>query len=696
MKNNLQWKIATMVLWIFLIGSFHAVAQPVKVLCMVPNKFCETYYYNRDNMETYGWEITITGVTSTLNPDPAYGGVLGVPALTVDVTIGNIQNITDFDAVVIMMGAPWSGPACQDILNSPAALNLIREALDSGLVVAGMSTGVRVLAAADVIQGKNVTGDPTYASEYIAAGANYFGIWHMPIIDGQIVTSSDAGDYYHPENNEAIAAALERLSKKNGSITVPVTTITSDVQTDSTLWSKTYGGTLADGGKCVRPTSDGGVIIAGYTYSFGSGNADLYLIKTNSDGIEQWSKTIGGSGRDFGNEILQLADGGFLVIGTTYSKGAGDADLWLVKTDSTGNLIWDKTYGGAGMDIGKSIQVTPDGKILLLGYTESNGAVEDDIFFIKTDAAGNIIWTHTYTGDIRSDLGLSLIQTIDGNYALLGATGYFQENLSGDCNRDMFLVLTDTAGTVLWNKKYDYVNSGHTNQQFGNAICQTSDKGFLLAGNSDVFYADLLQVQLFKTDSLGNTKWSRRIGMGIGYDYGNSAMITDQKDIVVCGTTKSFTGSNNNLYCFKLNENGQLQWQQSLGSTGYEWGASVCQTTDGNYVLLGQTNSYGAGSYDVWLVKMQNTTTALPENKKKVNENRISLNPNPVKDNVVVSGLIGNVSFAIFNLFGEKVFEASTKGPEATIHCGNLPSGCYIFKIINESGIMATGKLIRE
>jgi TolB-like protein len=185
-------------------------------------------------------------------------------------------------------------------------------------------------------------------------------------------------------------------------------------------WAKTYEVIALDNALSVQQTSDGGYIVAGYTITISGVGADIFLIKTDEKGNIQWAKTYGGRSWDDAYSVQQTSDRGYIVAGGTYSFGAGGRDIFLIKTDAKGNIIWAKTYGGTNDDEAFSVQQTSDGGYIVAGLTRSFGAVGDDIFLIKTDAKGNIQWAKTYGGKVlKGLLPFDRLLTVDISWRVL-------------------------------------------------------------------------------------------------------------------------------------------------------------------------------------------------------------------------------------------------------------------------------------
>jgi hypothetical protein len=355
-------------------------------------------------------------------------------------------------------------------------------------------------------------------------------------------------------------------------------------------FAKTYGGAYLDVAYSIQRTFDGGYIVAGATVSFGAGWADIFLIKTYANGNIQWAKTYGGTGDDVAYSVQQTSDGGYIVVGYTESFGAGYRDIFLIKTDASGNLQWAKTYGGTSRDEAFSVQQTSDGGYIVAGYTESFGA-GGDIFFIKKDANGNIIWAKTYRGT-GWDWAFSVQQTSDGGYIVAGATDSF-----GAGDDDIFLIKTDANGNIIWAKTY-----WGTSGDGAFSVQQTSDGGYIVAGYTGSFGAGYSDVFLVKTDANGNIMWAKTYG-GTDLDWASSVQQTSDGGYILAGLTDSFSAGGDNIFLIKTDTNGNIQWSKTYGGTSNDWAFSVQQTSDGGYIVAGRTGSFGAGYGDIFLIK---------------------------------------------------------------------------------------------
>ena len=358
-------------------------------------------------------------------------------------------------------------------------------------------------------------------------------------------------------------------------------------QPPDTLWTKTFGGSDDDWGYSVQQTSDGGYIITGYTYSYGSGDADVWFIKTDASGDTVWTKTFGGSGVDKGRSVQQTSDGGYIIMGYTTSYGAGNSDVWLIKTDAGGDTIWTKTFGGGDNDLGLYVQQTSDGGYIITGFTWSYGAGDSDVWLIKTDTSGDTVWTKTFGGS-GVDKSWYVQQTSDGGYIITGWTDSY-----GAGSEDVWLIKTDASGDTVWTKTF-----GGSDDDGGVSVQQTSDVGYIITGYTRSYGAGDYDVWLIKTDSWGDTIWTKTFG-GSDWDCGHSVQQISDGGYIISG--KYGTGSWD-VWLIKTDSWGDTIWTKTFGGSGM--GLSVQQTSDVGYIITGWTDFYGAGDDDVWLIRV--------------------------------------------------------------------------------------------
>jgi hypothetical protein len=363
-----------------------------------------------------------------------------------------------------------------------------------------------------------------------------------------------------------------------------------------TEWNKTYGGTGGDYAYALVQTADGGYALAGSTTSFGAGGGDAWLVKTDASGNMQWNKTYGGPNNDWAYALVQTSDGGYALAGWTASFGAGFYDCWLVKTDASGNMQWNKTYGGTLQDGAYALVQTADGGYALAGETQFFVPNQLDFWLIKTDANGNALWNKTY-GGTGGDYAYALVQTADGGYALAGGT-----NSYGAGNGDAWLVKTDSSGNMQWNKAY-----GGTGWDEAYALVQTGDSGYALAGYTTSFAIGYFDFWLVKTDANGNALWNKTYGT-MGSDKAQALVQTTDGGYALAGwegfSNESFGAGVFDFWLVKTDSSGNMQWNKAYGGTGWDEAYALVQTGDSGYALAGYTNSSGADLYDFWLVKL--------------------------------------------------------------------------------------------
>jgi hypothetical protein len=363
---------------------------------------------------------------------------------------------------------------------------------------------------------------------------------------------------------------------------------------DMVTFERSYGGDGDDWGYSVQQSSDGGYIIAGITDSFSAGNHDVYLIKTDAGGHMTWQKTFGGVSTDSGFSMQQTTDEGYIIAGYTKSYGAGGNDVYLIKTDVNGNLTWEKTFGGAGNDLGYSVEQTADGGYIITGLTGSLGAGGNDVYLIKTDAGGNLTWEKTF-GGASGDLGYQVQQTTDSGYIISGRTDSF-----GSGGSDVYLIKTDAGGNLTWEKTF-----GGSSDDTGYSVQQTTDGGYIISGRTDLYGTGHCEVFLIKTDADGNMIWENTFAIAY-YEKGISVQQTEDGGFVIAGQTDLTPSIYPDLYIIKTDADGNLMWEKTYDGFGpgdqeYERGYSVQQTADNGYIIAGYTSSVNYG--DVYLIK---------------------------------------------------------------------------------------------
>lgn len=318
------------------------------------------------------------------------------------------------------------------------------------------------------------------------------------------------------------------------------------VKTDSLgvpYWHQAFGGINIDRGTCVKQTADSGYVILGYTNSYGAGGYDFYLIKLDKNYNTSWSKTYGGSNWDFGNCVEQTADGGYIICGETYSFGNGDEDYYIIKTDMNGDTTWTKTFGGTEQDIAKSIIQTSDGNYLVTGTSKSNGDIDGDFYTLKLNATtGDSLWSNKY-GGAAADFSNDVVESMFGGYLLTGESKNF-----GLGNSHAILVkisplgVTDSIKTIIGGTLDDKFLSVTEDANGKVSMAGTTKSYGDGSGNGDIFFYTL------KSD------WSYYGLTTFGTlqrDDGFSVEPTNDNAFIICGTSNGFNMGIDDVYLIK-------------------------------------------------------------------------------------------------------------------------------------------------
>jgi hypothetical protein len=428
------------------------------------------------------------------------------------------------------------------------------------------------------------------------------------------------------------------------------------------LWTKTYG---VGYGNCVIKTSDSGYAIVGREYDV-YGRSDLCLIKTNIMGDSLWSKTYGDSNNhDMGYSVRETPDNGFIIVGGTESYGAGESDLWLVKTDENGDTLWTKTYGGSATDVGRCIQLSNDGGYIIAGWTSSYGAGNSDVWLLKTDLNGDTLWTRTF-GDSLLQRGYFVIQTADSGYIVSGYRG--------------LLIKTDQYGNNIWIKTL-MNSSGNLSWEITTIRCvREIDNGYIMS-YGDWGLGDPIG-GLIKTNTMGDTIWTK--GTGDAY---YSIVQTYNGEFLAGG----YTGEG--LFIF-----GHIGLYDSLGTNIWTYGPtigvnSVIQSHDSSYLCTGGLALEKFGWQLSNLANSKNNT---------INDYSLSQNfPNPFNPSTTIEFDIqktSEVSLKVFNILGEEVTTlVSDRLPAGSYSyewdASSLASGIYLYRLQAE-GFIQTRKMI--
>jgi hypothetical protein len=383
-----------------------------------------------------------------------------------------------------------------------------------------------------------------------------------------------------------------------------------------TLWTKIYGGNGNDYAMSIINIDSTGSLICGSTAPSNSNNSDVYLLRINKYGDTLWTKQIEDTLREFGKFIMEANDSGYLIAALAGNlSGLPKAHIWLIRINSFGDTLWTKNISKNYYDNITSIyRENKDGYIILANssFPSPQGY---DLWLIKIDNDGDTLWSKTYGGDGAEFAGAA-IQTKDNGYLITGST-FVNDTAEGD----VWIIKTDSFGETLWSRIY-----GGKQKEGGRQIQMLKDGGYIIGcryyspyeGNSDIL--------LMKIDDDGDTLWNKVYG-GTEDDWIMSMLATKDGGCIGVGYTKSNNDRDTNVWVIKINESGDTLWTKEIGGKKGDIGRSIQETSDGGYIICGTTKSFDGKQEDIYIIRLDKESTDIKKKNdgKSLRENGLNL-----------------------------------------------------------------------
>ncbi len=345
-------------------------------------------------------------------------------------------------------------------------------------------------------------------------------------------------------------------------------------------------------GRDVVEAGAGNYVILGRTNT----SPDGWLAEVDGDGNELWERTFGGADVEIVNSLYKTDDGGYIFTGITYSysKYAGFGDLWIVKVDKDGNQMWQTNIGNPASDEGEDVIQATDGNYVLTGWTDYLGEAGGGVYLwlMKVDRDGNKLWERTFGGG-SGEAGYSLIESVDGGYVICGVTSSY-----GAGGRDVWLIKVDRDGNKLWDRTF-----GGEGDDIGYSLIESGDGGYVICGVTSSYGAGGKDVWLIKVDRDGNKLWERTFGGGSD-DVGRSLIESGDGGYIICGVTSSYGAGGRDVWLIKVDRDGNKLWDRTFGNSNTEEeGYSVIEPAEGGYIVAGYGQKYPSGSPYVLLIR---------------------------------------------------------------------------------------------
>lgn len=429
---------------------------------------------------------------------------------------------------------------------------------------------------------------------------NRFVLW----VDGDSVVSLSTPPYIFPwitNDYENGSHSLVLKAYDNSENQSESNTITVNVN-NFLVFSNAYGEeNIHEEGLAMIQTMDSNFVLLGNTAD------DLFLSKKDRFGNEIWSQYFGGSLVDNIRYIRQTVDGGYLLSGSSNSYGSGGSDIWVIKAYPSGLIEWNKNYGTSNNEYGGKALENNDGTLFLIGNGDMSDSGDQDIWLIKTNSQGDTLWSKTY-GGTGDETGHDIISLGDSSYVILGSTSSY-----GNGGADIFLIKIKEDGTEEWSLNY-----GGTSDEFGQSILQTSDDGFVILSSIEPFGDDNNAVNVIRISSSGEVIWEKTFGSGDGVRGSNTIQNTNDDNFILTYNSFDHLKDGYNTWLVKINDSGYIEWGRTFINEDSDFGHSCVQTLDGGYAITGSTFNLGNGNKDfgdLWLLKTdERGVVALPSN----------------------------------------------------------------------------------
>jgi hypothetical protein len=496
------------------------------------------------------------------------------------------------------------------------------------------------------------------------------------------------------------------------------------------MFQETYRGIAYNNNSSVSPTNDGGYIMGGSTNSFGSVGYASYLIRTNSDGDTLWTKIYDDTLYDDGIYFVQQTyDGGIIAVGSPYDASHGTYNIYLIKTDGNGIILWTKKYWVTGFESASSVLQTNDGGFIISGHTAPNG-FDLSAYIIRTNNIGNILWTKVFGYTTANVYCKNVLQNSDGSFVISAEIASI----------GIALIKTDATGNIIWTKVY----AG----PFYSFVQHTADGGYIISARITRLGHTDFDIALIKTDAAGDTLWTRTYGTST---YENATGIQQTNDGGYIASGDGSTGSSSDALLLKISSIGNLQWSKAYGDSSNQYSVGVHQTSDGGYILGGVSENLSATRRDFYLVKTdsngvsgchesspvfamsntnitlisggiiaanpmtlvstpifivstpptQQTTLCYTVGLEEINgrENSVTIFPNPAINQFTINSkqfVIKEVE--IYDVLGEKVLSKDVTAGNTdvfTINTEGLTPGIYFITVMDEKKNSVTRKIVK-